>query len=480
MTDISDLREMKPRITVFGVGGAGGNAVNNMITAGLQGVEFVVANTDAQALTMSKAARIIQMGMRVTEGLGAGSRPEVGRAAAEEVIEEIRDHLSGAHMVFVTAGMGGGTGTGAATVIAKAAQELGILTIGVVTKPFHFEGQRRMRLAEAGIVELQKVVDTLLVIPNQNLFRVANEKTTFADAFAMADRVLYSGVACITDLIVKEGLINLDFADVRAVMREKGKAMMGRGEASGEKRVLTAAETAISNPLIEDPSIKRASGLLISITGGRRPDVIRGRRSCHPHSGRGGPGRQHHRRRNLRRQPGRHRPRLGGGDRHRQHRAVARQQQQQEGALANLAEKLRHDGRRIAERTQQDASFRPMPITPSLLGLAQAEPSIASAVSMTPAAEHMSRTPRMPRIDAPLPTQNEIRAAQRKERDDSRPEKRHMTLMQRLASIGLGRRAEEDEPKGANAASRTLEPRNSSVHSSVSTTREYPHSFRTI
>src|SRR5262250_3108845 len=265
---IPDVREMKPRITVFGVGGAGGNAVNSMIAAGLMGVDFVVANTDAQALTMSKAERIIQMGTQVTEGLGAGSQPEVGRAAAEEVIDEIRDHLTGAHLVFVTAGMGGGTGTGAATVIAKAARDLGILTIGVVTKPFHFEGQRRMRLAEAGIVELQKVVDTLLIIPNQNLFRVASEKTTFADAFAMADRVLYSGVACITDLIVKEGLINLDFADVRAVMREKGKAMMGRGEASGEKRVLIAAETAISNPLIEDPSIKRASGLLISITGG--------------------------------------------------------------------------------------------------------------------------------------------------------------------------------------------------------------------
>src|SRR5262252_4384761 len=218
---------------------------------------------------MSKAARTIQLGIRVTEGLGAGSQPEVGRAAAEQVIEEIRGHLSGAHLVFVTAGMGGGTGTGAAAVIAKAARELEILTIGVVTKPFHFEGQRRKRLAEAGIVELQKVVDTLLIIPNQNLFRVANQKTTFADAFAMADQVLYAGVACITDLIVKEGLINLDFADVRAVMREKGKAMMGMGEASGEKRVLTAAQAAISNPLIEDPSIKRASGLLISITGGK-------------------------------------------------------------------------------------------------------------------------------------------------------------------------------------------------------------------
>jgi cell division protein FtsZ len=269
MTNITDIREMKARITVFGVGGAGGNAVNNMIAAGLQGVDFVVANTDAQALTMSKAKRIIQMGTRVTQGLGAGSQPEVGRAAAEEAINVIRDHLTGSHMMFVTAGMGGGTGTGAAPVIAEAARELGILTIGVVTKPFHFEGQRRMRLAEVGVVELQKVVDTLLIIPNQNLFRVGNEKTTIADAFAMADQVLYSGVACISDLIVKEGLINLDFADVRAVMREKGKAMMGMGEASGENRVLTAAEGAISNPLIEDPSIKRASGLLISITGGK-------------------------------------------------------------------------------------------------------------------------------------------------------------------------------------------------------------------
>jgi cell division protein FtsZ len=269
MSNISDIREMKARITVFGVGGAGGNAVNNMIAAGLQGVDFVVANTDAQALTKSKSERIIQIGAHVTQGLGAGSHPELGRAAAEEAIGAIREHLTGSHMTFVTAGMGGGTGTGAAPVIAEAARELGILTVGVVTKPFNFEGQRRMRLAEAGIVELQKVVDTLLIIPNQNLFRVAVENTTFADAFAMADQVLYSGVACITDLIVKEGLINLDFADVRAVMREKGKAMMGMGEASGEKRVLTAAEAAISNPLIEDPSIKRASGLLISITGGK-------------------------------------------------------------------------------------------------------------------------------------------------------------------------------------------------------------------
>jgi cell division protein FtsZ len=266
---VPDIRELKPRITVFGVGGGGGNAVNNMIAAGLQGVDFVVANTDAQALTMSKAERIVQMGVQVTEGLGAGSQPEVGRAAAEEVLDEIRDHLSGAHMVFVTAGMGGGTGTGAAPVVAKAARELGILTVGVVTKPFHFEGERRMRTSELGISELQKYVDTLLVIPNQNLFRVANEKTTFADAFALADQVLYSGVACITDLMVKEGLINLDFADVRVVMREMGKAMMGTGEASGEKRAMTAAESAISNPLIDDSSMKGAKGVLISITGGK-------------------------------------------------------------------------------------------------------------------------------------------------------------------------------------------------------------------
>jgi cell division protein FtsZ len=269
MTSTTDIHEMKARIVVLGVGGAGGNAVNNMIASGLQGVEFIVANTDAQALASSRAGRVIQMGTQVTQGLGAGAQPEVGRAAAEETIDLIRAHLSGAHMVFVTAGMGGGTGTGAAPVIARIARELDILTIGVVTKPFHFEGQRRMRFAESGIAELLKAVDTLLVIPNQNLFRVANEKTTFTDAFVLADQVLYSGVACISDLIVKEGLINLDFADVLTVMREKGKAMMGRGEASGPKRVLDAAVAAISNPLIEDPSIKRASGLIISITGGR-------------------------------------------------------------------------------------------------------------------------------------------------------------------------------------------------------------------
>jgi cell division protein FtsZ len=264
-----DIRELKPHITVFGVGGAGGNAVNNMIESGLLGVEFVVANTDAQALTSSKAERIVQMGLAVTEGLGAGSQPEIGRAAAEEVLDEIRDQLSGSHMAFITAGMGGGTGTGAAPVVARVAREMGILTVGVVTKPFQFEGVRRMRVADAGIDELQQSVDTLIVIPNQNLFRVANEKTTFADAFAMADQVLYSGVACITDLMVKEGLINLDFADVRAVMRGMGKAMMGTGEASGEKRANRAAEAAIANPLLDDVSMKGARGLLISITGGR-------------------------------------------------------------------------------------------------------------------------------------------------------------------------------------------------------------------
>ncbi len=268
---IPDIQELKPRITVFGVGGAGGNAVNNMIASGLDGVDFVCANTDAQALALSKSPRIIQLGVSVTEGLGAGSHPEVGRAAAEESFDEINDHLSGSHMVFITAGMGGGTGTGAAPVIARAAREQGILTVGVVTKPFSFEGNRRMLLAEDGIDELHRHVDTLIVIPNQNLFRVANEKTTFADAFKMADQVLYSGVSCITDLMVKEGLINLDFADVRAVMRGMGKAMMGTGEASGDDRARHAAEAAIANPLLDDVSMQGARGLLISITGG--PDL---------------------------------------------------------------------------------------------------------------------------------------------------------------------------------------------------------------
>jgi cell division protein FtsZ len=262
------MSELKPRITVFGVGGAGGNAVNNMIQEGLDGVEFVVANTDAQALAMSSAERRIQMGTSLTEGLGAGSQPKIGAGAAQEAQAEILDYSAGSHMVFITAGMGGGTGTGAAPVIAQLCKEQGILTVAVVTKPFQFEGVRRMQIADEGIEELSKYVDTLIVIPNQNLFRIANEKTTFSDAFAMADQVLLSGVSGITDLMVKEGLINLDFADVKSIMQGMGKAMMGTGEATGEKRAVEAAEAAISNPLLDDVSMKGAQGLLISITGG--------------------------------------------------------------------------------------------------------------------------------------------------------------------------------------------------------------------
>ena len=493
---IPDIREMKPRITVFGVGGAGGNAVNNMITAGLQGVDFVVANTDAQALTMSKAERIIQMGTQVTEGLGAGSQPDVGRAAAEEVIDEIRDHLTGAHMVFVTAGMGGGTGTGAAPIIAKTARELGILTVGVVTKPFQFEGARRMRFAEAGIVELQKVVDTLLIIPNQNLFRVANEKTTFADAFAMADQVLYSGVACITDLMVKEGLINLDFADVRAVMREMGKAMMGTGEASGEKRALTAAEGAINNPLIDDASMKGARGLLISITGGKDLTLYEVDEAAT----------------RIREEVDQDANIIVGATFDESlegiirvsvvatgidHANAPRQQQPAESALKELAGKLRSDSKRIADRIEravpavattaaapptpmsasvaavesaahaavaaailpptaiEDVSIRPMPMKPSLFESVgespQAEPPTPASF-IPPAPERMARQPRMPRIDElPLPAQNEIRA-QRGELAEEHPEQRRMSLMQRLASVGLGRRTEEAAPQPPQAA----------------------------
>jgi cell division protein FtsZ len=260
--------DLKPRITVFGVGGAGGNAVNNMIEKLLDGVEFVVANTDAQALQQSHAPAKIQMGVKVTEGLGAGARPTVGAAAAEESIEQIVDHLAGAHMCFITAGMGGGTGTGAAPIIAQAARELGVLTVGVVTKPFQFEGAKRMKQAEEGIEALQKVVDTLIIIPNQNLFRLANERTTFTEAFALADDVLYQGVKGVTDLMVRPGLINLDFADVRAVMDEMGKAMMGTGEAEGDNRAVEAAEKAIANPLLDEISLEGAKGVLINITGG--------------------------------------------------------------------------------------------------------------------------------------------------------------------------------------------------------------------
>ncbi len=260
--------ELKPRIVVFGIGGAGGNAVNNMIEAGLEGVEFVVANTDAQQLQFAKTDQRIQLGVQVTQGLGAGAHPEVGMSAAEESNVEIGEHLDGAHMVFITAGMGGGTGTGAAPIIAKCARERGILTVGVVTKPFQFEGRHRMRLADAGISELQRYVDTLIVIPNQNLFRIANEKTTFAEAFGMADQVLHSGVRSITDLMVLPGLINLDFADVRTVMTEMGKAMMGTGEATGEDRALMAAQNAIANPLLDEISLKGAKAVLVNVTGG--------------------------------------------------------------------------------------------------------------------------------------------------------------------------------------------------------------------
>ena len=264
----SNTPQLKPRITVIGVGGAGGNAVNNMIDKQLEGVDFVVANTDAQALSLSKTECRVQLGANITEGLGAGSKPEVGRAAAEESLAEIEEQIKDSHMVFIAAGMGGGTGTGAAPVVARAAKERGILTVGVITKPFQFEGMHRYSLAEAGIEDLEQFVDTLIVIPNQNLFRVANEQTTFADAFNMADEVLYSGVRGVTDLMVMPGLINLDFADIRSVMSEMGKAMMGTGEADGEKRAIEAAERAISNPLLDDVTMNGAKGVLINITGG--------------------------------------------------------------------------------------------------------------------------------------------------------------------------------------------------------------------
>jgi cell division protein FtsZ len=509
-----DISELKPRITVFGVGGAGGNAVNNMITAGLQGVDFVVANTDAQALTMSKAQRIIQMGTQVTQGLGAGSQPDVGAAAAQEVLDEIRDHLSGANMVFVTAGMGGGTGTGAAPVIAKTAREMGILTVGVVTKPFHFEGQRRMRTAEAGIAELHKVVDTLLIIPNQNLFRVANEKTTFADAFAMADQVLYSGVACITDLMVKEGLINLDFADVRAVMREMGKAMMGTGEASGDKRALTAAEAAIANPLIDDSSMKGARGLLISITGGKDLTLFEVDEAAT----------------RIREEVDQDANIIVGATFDESLDGIIRVSVVATGIeqalisrnasapaanatsavapaatpdnrLAELTAKLRADNARIAERSQKleaqaPAQAAPAPLRTSssveraalaAIAAAVAPEAPQSAAPLQPASygdvmvrpiaqkpslfpDHdvarpeaaeaatpetfipqaperaPSRTPRMPKFeDLPMPAQNEIRQA-RGESEEEHPQKTRMSLLQRLANVGLGRRDEETEP----------------------------------
>jgi cell division protein FtsZ len=492
---IPDIRELKPRITVFGVGGAGGNAVNNMISAGLQGVDFVVANTDAQALTMSKAERIIQMGVQVTEGLGAGSQPDVGRAAAEEVIDEIRDHLSGAHMVFVTAGMGGGTGTGAAPVIARAAQEAGILTVGVVTKPFHFEGQRRMRVADGGISELQKCVDTLLIIPNQNLFRVANEKTTFADAFAMADQVLYSGVACITDLMVKEGLINLDFADVRAVMREMGKAMMGTGEAEGEKRAMTAAEAAISNPLIDDASMKGAKGLLISISGGRDLTLYEVDEAAT----------------RIREEVDQDANIIVGATFDEGLEGIIRVSvvatgidhalaqrppvaATAEARIAEVAQRLRADNERLAQRLDRaeparqaaapppppaaqhpaglnesiesakaamaaailpqspgsEVTIRPLGPKPSLFIDPATQPAMQEAPEpeafIPPQAERVSpRGMRMPRLDElPVPAQKEIRA-RRGELPEEHPEKRRTSLLQRLAAVGLGRRDDDEE-----------------------------------
>jgi cell division protein FtsZ len=523
-----DIHELKPRITVFGVGGAGGNAVNNMITAGLQGVDFVVANTDAQALTMSKAQRIIQMGTQVTLGLGAGSQPDVGAAAAQEVLDEIRDHLSGANMVFVTAGMGGGTGTGAAPVIAKSAREMGILTVGVVTKPFHFEGARRMRTAEAGIAELHKVVDTLLIIPNQNLFRVANEKTTFADAFAMADQVLYSGVACITDLMVKEGLINLDFADVRAVMREMGKAMMGTGEASGDKRALTAAEAAIANPLIDDSSMKGARGLLISITGGKDLTLFEVDEAAT----------------RIREEVDQDANIIVGAtfdealDGLIRVSVVATGIEQAnimrnaaaasaapvavaapaaapagtaENRLADLTARLRADNARLAERAAKleaqpavaapasavspqrgnveraalaaiaaavapepaptaavqpasygDVTVRPIAQKPSLFPDHETvrpepieEPMVPETFIPQPADRSVARSPRMPKFeDLPMPAQNEIRQAQgRSESEEEHPQKSRLSLLQRLANVGLGRRDEDNEPPIAARAS---------------------------
>jgi cell division protein FtsZ len=481
--NIPDIRELKPRITVFGVGGAGGNAVNNMITAGLTGVDFVVANTDAQALTTSKAERIIQMGVQVTEGLGAGSQPDVGRAAAEEVMDEIRDHLSGAHMVFVTAGMGGGTGTGAAPVIAKVAREHGILTVGVVTKPFHFEGQRRMRIADGGIAELQKCVDTLLIIPNQNLFRVANEKTTFADAFAMADQVLYSGVACITDLMVKEGLINLDFADVRAVMREMGKAMMGTGEAEGEKRAMTAAEAAISNPLIDDASMKGAKGLLISITGGRDLKLYEVDEAAT----------------RIREEVDQDANIIVGATFDESLDGIIRVSvvatgidviaaqrpavNAAEARIAEVTQRLRADNHRAVERNEaahtvratptipaatpasvnasiesaakaaiaaavEDVTIRPLSPKPTLfIDPATSEPEMQDPQAfIPPQAERVPRTPRMPRIDElPVPAQNEIRARRGELPPAEHPDKRRKSILERLASVGLGRRDHDKE-----------------------------------
>ncbi|GEO12804.1 cell division protein FtsZ [Microvirga aerophila] len=517
-----DIRELKPHITVFGVGGAGGNAVNNMIESGLEGVEFVVSNTDAQALASSKSQRVIQMGVQVTEGLGAGSQPEVGRAAAEEVIDEIRDQLAGSHMVFITAGMGGGTGTGAAPVVARAARELGILTVGVVTKPFQFEGVRRMRLAEAGITELQQSVDTLIVIPNQNLFRVATEKTTFSDAFAMADQVLYSGVACITDLMVKEGLINLDFADVRSVMRGMGKAMMGTGEASGEKRAIRAAEAAIANPLLDEVSMKGARGLLISITGGNDLTLYELDEAAT----------------RIREEVDQDANIILGATFDESLEGIIRVSvvatgidqvvaanagdlTSTEQRISEVAERLRAEARARATQAQAVPTFRattqaepaksadvvshaapaPMaapaqayvsmatPVEPApqplvrddvVLTPAQPKPAMAYETAVMPQqayeepvdqgafippqAERAVRPARMPRIDElPMPAQNQIRAS-RGETDPSQEPKR-MSLMQRLATVGFGRKEDgHSEPVAQGPAPEAPRQQMSPVH----------------
>ncbi|HEY4634986.1 MAG TPA: cell division protein FtsZ [Rhodospirillales bacterium] len=500
---VPDIRELKPHLVVFGVGGAGGNAVNNMITAGLSGVDFVCANTDAQALTTAKAERVIQMGVEATQGLGAGSHPEVGRAAAEEAIDEIRDHLSGAHMVFVTAGMGGGTGTGAAPVIARVAKEIGLLTVGVITKPFHFEGQRRMRIAENGIQELAAHVDTLIVIPNQNLFRVANEKTTFADAFAMADQVLYSGVACITDLMVKEGLINLDFADVRAVMREMGKAMMGTGEASGEKRAIKAAEAAISNPLLDEVSMRGARGLLISITGGKDltlyevdeaasrireevdPDanIILGATfdqsleglvrvsvvatgidpalipAANPSAVEriSDPIARQRIQRSVETRRELPRPSMESMREHAYH-APADHEDDGYDELPPLAHETAID----------DVTIRPVAAKPTFFEPVFDEPRAHDPIDeperpyIPPRAEQPVRGLRMPRVEElPMPAQNEIRASRGEPSEHHSAEKRRTTLLQRLANVGLGRREEEEAPAPrpvARPPSRPVDP----------------------
>jgi cell division protein FtsZ len=488
-----DIRELKPRITVFGVGGGGGNAVNNMINAGLQGVDFVVANTDAQALAMSAATRIIQMGLQVTEGLGAGSQPEVGRAAAEEVIDEIRDHLAGAHMVFITAGMGGGTGTGAAPVVARAARELGILTVGVVTKPFQFEGTRRLRMADAGISELQASVDTLIVIPNQNLFRIANENTGFAEAFAMADQVLYSGVACITDLMVKPGLINLDFADVRAVMRGMGKAMMGTGEATGEKRAEAAANAAIANPLLDETSMRGARGLLISITGGRDMKLYEVDEAAT----------------RIREQVDEEANIIVGATFDESMEGTMRvsvvatgidhasiQAQPEVSAIdkriAEVAERLKAEARLRAQSNAAAPTFRPVAAAAPSPQVQMAEPAQATVIAETvrlepvqprvvlaaeppqpapaplrleepmvvhqdtfipPQAERI-RPQRLPRAeDLPMPAQNQLaaRAAPPVPLPAHSADSKRMSLMQRLASVGFGRR-EDGAPEAAAPA----------------------------